>query len=403
MSWRIIPGDVREGLRSLEAGSVQCVVTSPPYFGLRDYGIAGQIGMEATPQEFVCTLVEVFREVRRVLRDDGVCFVNLGDSYAGSGKGPSNSLQPDASQLGARNTGQFASGQAPTQWQPIARGLKAKDLCLIPERFAIAMQEDGWYVRSRIAWCKTACMPESVTDRPTNAWEHIWLFTKSRTYFWDQDAVRVESAPSSLRRDGLQKTPSPKELMREEAGYQPGLSGAYGQGRNLWSYWLLGPEPLKDEHYAAYPTEIPRLAISAGTSERGCCPTCGAPWRRTVERTAETYNTKEGVAQALRNAGATSGGTERDTLGVTDQVVRSTTGWQPACTCPNHEPVPCTVLDPFVGSGTTLLVAERLGRNSIGIELSPTYVELARKRINGDAPLWNVAAEVSTASADGRG
>ncbi len=414
MSWRVIQADVREGLAQLDAGSVQCVITSPPYFGLRNYGVDGQLGMEATPQAFVCALVEVFREVRRVLRDDGVCFVNLGDSYA-SGSNGSNYPQSSEEFL-VRNTRQARKSTlgGSTGTLGMARnkgasadGLKPKDLCLIPERFALAMQDDGWWVRSRIAWCKTAPMPESVTDRPTNAWEHIWLFTKNRRYYWDADAVRVPMATEPHGRGG-DPNGATVAVYQSPGAVSRDTDRPWGSttGRNLWSYWVIGPEPTKEAHFATFPTEIPRIAISAGTSERGCCPTCGAPWRRVVERGPGLPRERD----ELRNVppGSTSDG--RDTISGGALLARRAEhphqdlGWQPSCSCPDHEPTPCTVLDPFAGSGTTLLVAERLGRDSIGIELSPTYVELARKRINGDAPLWNVAAEVSaTTSADGRG
>jgi len=400
LTWQMINADVREGLAQLDAGSVQCVITSPPYFGLRNYGVDGQIGMEATPQAFVCALVEVFRDVRRVLRDDGVCFVNLGDSYAGSGKGPT-----DASQIGKQFTGVsskstlagYTSENVKIRQQVLGsggrvEGLKPKDLCLIPERFALAMQDDGWWVRSRIAWCKTACMPESVTDRPTNAWEHIWLFTKKSRYYWDQEAVRVPLASDNLIRTAV------NGLGNGELGAGSRNGSPQTSGRNLWNYWFLGPEPYADAHFATFPTEIPRLAISAGTSERGCCPTCGAPWRRV---TASENLTKRPVGGKLAEL-VTAGSRQDGNLFMGNPVV-TTTGWSLSCSCPEQTPVPCQVLDPFAGSGTTLLVAERLGRDSIGIELNPTYVELARKRITGDAPLFNVAAEVRAAGADGRG
>lgn len=448
-SWHVECADVRAGLAMIPDRSVHVVCTSPPYWGLRAYGTnpqvwggdplcehswgepvrpgnynwaehiqadgnldkghqkaanaqrtavcqrcgawRGELGWEPTPDLFVAHLVEVFREVRRVMRNDATLWLNIGDSYAGSGKGPSNSLQPEASQLGKRNTSQFASGQAPTQWTSVPRGLKPKDLCLVPERLAIALQEDGWWIRSRIAWCKTSAMPESVTDRPTSAWEHIWLLTKSRTYYYDVDAVRQPQQSIGQRHEG-------------RSGYRNGHETSYGfdhrelnpLGANLRNYWLLGPEPLKEQHYAAYPSAIPERAILAGTSACGVCPSCGAPWRRVVECSGESTSDRarenghtdranaypEGVAQNLDFAGSHSKLPPRE---------RETTGWEPVCTCPPADPALALVLDPFVGSGTTVIEALRHGRRAIGLELNPTYADMARRRIIEDAPLLNGA------------
>ena len=221
----ILVGDVIEKLETLEPQSVQTCVTSPPYWGLRDYGVEGQLGLEKTPQEFVANMVEVFRGVRRVLRDDGTCWLNIGDSYAQSEirnrNGNTKYLdRPD-----------FAAGTNQSG-RKLNHGLKPKDLCLIPERLAIALQDDGWWIRSRIAWCKKSSMPESVTDRPTSAWEHIWLLTKSARYYYDAEAVKTSN------------------------------------GANLRNYWVLGPEPYPEAHFATFPSEIPRRCIKAGSRPR---------------------------------------------------------------------------------------------------------------------------------------
>ena len=173
MTVRIITADVVDGLAQLPDGSVHCCVTSPPYFGLRDYGMPGQIGLEATPAAFVARLVEVFRHVRRVLRDDATCWLNMGDSYASAWAMPG----------GRRNVagqGSLENGKRDARPNRLVEGLKEKDLMLIPERLAIALQEDGWYIRARIIWHKPNPMPESVTDRPTKSHEHIWLMSKHR-------------------------------------------------------------------------------------------------------------------------------------------------------------------------------------------------------------------------------
>ena len=195
----IHPGDCRDVLPTLEAGSVQCVVTSPPYFGLRDYGGDGQIGLEPTPDAYIQTMVEVFREVRRVLRDDGCVFLNLGDSYAAGKTGRDDNDAATRANMDRHGHG----GGVKLQAKGKPAGLKPKDLCMIPARVALALQADGWYLRSDIIWAKGlsfcpaysgSVMPESVTDRPTTSHEHVFLLTKQARYFYDAEAVREAGA-----------------------------------------------------------------------------------------------------------------------------------------------------------------------------------------------------------------
>ena len=284
MTYKIIEGDVVEALKGLPEASVQCCVTSPPYWGLRDYGVEGQIGLEDTPQAYVERMVDVFKGVKRVLRDDGTMWLNVG--------------VPD--------------------------GLKPKDLCLIPYRLILALQDDGWWVRSQIVWAKKSAMPESVKDRPTSAWEPIFLLSKSQKYYYDKQAVMV---PAKYGEAHARKSTSwgtdrkhPNKANVEDYAFKGDNSttsrmtdGSYGS--NLRNVWHLGPEPCKEAHFATFPTEIPRRAILAGA--------------------------KKGD----------------------------------------------TVLDPFAGSGTTLMVAEQLGRDSIGIELNPEYAAMAEMRIQKGLPL----------------
>lgn len=196
---RILEGDCREVLRTLPDASVQCVVTSPPYYGLRDYGVAGQLGLEATPDAYIATMVEVFREVRRVLRPDGTCWVNMGDSYASGTKGSGGTGKSTLMMDGREEMKRIATADrsnAAAKFEPRRfdmGGAKPKDLLMMPARLALALQADGWWLRSDIIWAKPNPMPESVTDRPTNAHEHIFLLTKSARYFYDADAVREEA------------------------------------------------------------------------------------------------------------------------------------------------------------------------------------------------------------------
>ena len=301
--------------------SVDCVVTSPPYWGLRDYGVTGQIGDEATHGEYVAHMVEVFREVWRVLKPEGTLWLNLGDSYAGSGKGPS--VRPEQHMPGA------------TRKPP--PGIKPKDLVGIPWRVAFALQDDGWWLRSDIIWSKPNPMPESVTDRPTRAHEYLFLLTKSARYHYDSDAIRE---PAEWARWGKQTvvkgTPgtgswigqrSKEELHeraratdkqrghgRRHAGFNDRWDAMtreeqWAMGRNKRDVWEIATRPYAEAHFATFPEALVDPCILAG------CPVGGL------------------------------------------------------------------VLDPFIGSGTVAAVAQRLGRRAVGVDLNEAYLQLASKRV----------------------
>jgi len=370
---RIIVSDVLAGLAQLADQSVHCCVTSPPYWGLRDYGVEGQIGLEPTPEAFVARMVEVFAAVRRVLRDDATLWLNLGDSYASAPAG--NKTFNHGAIFDGRDMSGHQSGRTRST---ITGGMKPKDLCMMPWRVALALQADGWYLRSVIVWHKRSPMPESVTDRPTSSWEPIFLLAKSERYFYDAEAVAEPSAqPERVGTvETTFSTSDPGSSLRTDTGRSV-VRGATRNQRNVWS---LGPEPYPEAHFATFPSEIPRRAIKAGTSERGCCPECGAGWVRRVEKT--TVNTRPGNTAKYRDdeAGYQGHETKAGLLYRPETSVK-TLGWEPGCTCPAAEPVPAVVLDPFLGSGTTIAVARELGRRGIGIELNPAYAELARIRI----------------------
>lgn len=420
-SWHIEQADALEGLRSLPDDCVQCCVTSPPYWGLRNYGIDGQLGLEPTPGEYIAGMTAVFLELQRVLRVDGTLWLNMGDCYAGSGKGQNADGTPNAgaSKQGTnrgtmtgglpkftgvskkstlRMDGRKHQGPYPEEkrLQPImgggssVRGVPPKSLLGMPWRLAFALQDAGWLLRAEIIWAKPAPMPESVTDRPTRAHEQIFLFANSSRYFYDAAAIREQQVSDHPSGNGFKRP--------ERLSYGRGF-GARGSddewfpsdtGRNARTVWTIGPEPFSEAHFATFPTELPRRCIAAGTSEHGCCPTCGAPWRRCVDYKPMPLEIKAQFEAARKRSADDQGRTDGFTTrkpNYTREVIGET--WAPACECLAGDPVPCVVLDPFVGSGTTVMVARRLGRRGIGLELSPTYAEMARRRVSEDQPMFN--------------
>ncbi len=324
MSWRIENGDALATLQGLEPSSIQCCVTSPPYWGLRDYGADGQLGLEETPEKYVAGMVEVFREVRRVLRDDGTLWLNLGDSYAGSwgnqGRKPERGIQRaiNGDMKTPVHDGRYPSKSSNTGTIPEGSGLKPKDLCGIPWRVAFALQADGWYLRSDIIWHKPNPMPESVTDRPTKAHEYLFLMTKSARYFYDADAIRE---PHSRLWDESNGAPGKTGYQDHTpiSGGTPMTSLPNPKGRNRRTIWTVSTRPYPGAHFAVMPPDLVEPCIKAGT--------------------------KMGDL----------------------------------------------VLDPFSGAGTVGVVATRLKRSYVGIELNPEYAAMSRRRIESDAPLFNRA------------
>lgn len=313
MTVRILHGDCRALLPTLPDGSVHCCVTSPPYFGLRDYGHAEQIGLEPTPDEFVAVLVDVFREVRRVLRDDGTLWLNLGDSYCGAGYSNHTLERNGAAQR--ENGGKQAHGTTRLQ------GLKSKDLIGIPWRVAFALQSDGWYLRQDIIWHKPNPMPESMRDRCTKAHEYVFLLSKSPTYYCDMEAIAEPAiGPAGGNVKPARSFEHDPVKHRTKAGLVAAQTRAREAGgyetRNKRSVWTIVTQPYSEAHFATMAPELAENCIKAG------CPIGG------------------------------------------------------------------TVLDPFGGAGTTGLVADRLQRSAILIELNATYADMARTRVTDDAPLF---------------
>lgn len=339
MTVRLLIGDVRERLRELADESVNCVVTSPPYWRQRDYGNPAQMGLETTPEEYIAGMVEVFSEVRRLLRKDGVCWINIGDKWAASGVGGGGSFMEGRAEA-------WAHAKNAKGWRSPPAGYKDKDLIGIPFMLAFAMRAGGWYWRQCNIWGKPNGMPESVSDRSTIGHEYVLQFTKKNDYWFDAEAVRtapaastetrlrqdVESQAGSERANGGAKTNGPMKAVGRKSDKQRGhlrrhqgfndrwdamkRAEQIADGANLRSVWWISPAQFREGHYAVMPDKLAEICILAG------CPKGGM------------------------------------------------------------------VLDPFGGAGTTGLIADRLGRNAILIELNPEYAAIARRRIEGDAPMF---------------
>jgi DNA modification methylase len=473
----ILHGNALDVLRTLPENSVHCVVTSPPYWSLRDYGVLptiwggnplcshawesagtregygskkkwqhsmtnavdangrgepregdkrarrredggwteieqgqfctacsawrGCLGLEPTPELYIEHLVQVFTEVRRVLRHDGTAWLNIGDCYTAGGRGGdtgksglegSTRHQDESKRVASRRSFRRDRAAVGTVKHIAAPGLKPKDLVMIPARVALALQASGWYLRSDIVWAKTNPMPESTRDRPTKSHEYVFLLAKREQYFYDAEAIRE---------DLTQTRPSGNKT-RKYRGERGGVSGRASRqahavpwtptsGRNRRSVWTIATAPFKGAHFATFPPRLVEPCILAGTSAHGCCSACGAPFTRVLKLGKPLRAQQEAcggdakgryTGKATKNYAAAGA---QDPSAVKARVLegmreRITAGWKPTCRHTLRELEPCTVLDPFAGTGTTGLVAARHGRTFIGIELNADYIALAEQR-----------------------
>ena len=340
---RIICGDCLEVLKQLPDESVNCCITSPPYWALRDYGVEGQLGLEPTFQEYLDKLIIIFDEVKRVLRKDGTCWVVLGDTYGGFRKGSNIKFK--------------------------AQGL---DKCLlqIPARFAIMMIDRGWRLRNEIIWQRPNNIPSSVRDRFTMDYEKVYFFTKNKKYWFTQQFE--EYAESSKSR---MKYPRYNKNSKGASGQYAVVNDTYkiNYGRNKRCVWSISTKPFKGPHYAVFPSDLIEPMIKAGCPEF-ICKKCGRPRDVIIQKTVvDQKNKKPYTAETSwirHGTGATTLGSTNvyEVTGLTDCGCNS--GWDKGI-----------VLDPFIGSGTTGLVAKQLGRDFIGIELNPDYCKLAEERL----------------------
>jgi site-specific DNA-methyltransferase (adenine-specific) len=334
-------GDCREVLKSLPDNFVHGIVTSPPYYRLRRYlppdhpDKDKEIGQEQTPEDYIHNLVEIFREVKRVLRDDGTLFINIKDCYD-----------------------------------------KNNELRGIPWKLAFALKDDGWKLIQEIIWEKPNCLPESVTKRCTSSHESIFLFAKSKKYYFDHEAIKE---PLTRPEEGLRKTPAvfggrdkftqAKEQSRLHSG-NPYLGTSDGK-RNKRSVWHISTVAYKAAHFACFPPKLAENCLKAGTSEKGVCSVCGSPFKRVIEKTGEfqrRWSTNNADGSPYNKQGSL-------------QNVYQTVDWQPSCSC-DADISPAMVLDPFGGSGTVGQVCNQLGRDAVLIELNPEYKHLIEERIN---------------------
>ena len=370
MSIKILQGSCLETLSSLEEKSVNTCVTSPPYWGLRDYGNGDQLGQEETPEKFVDNLVNVFREVRRVLREDGTVWLNLGDSYCGTGhKGDTKDMFISGGK--ARNGQSFALNNK-------VEGLKSKDLIGIPWRVAFALQADGWYLRQDIIWHKPNPMPESVQDRCTKSHEYIFLLSKSPKYYYDIEAIKEETLTQDNQNRDRDKTKLNNTPGRTK---MEGLKTNNYETRNKRSVWSISTKPYKEAHFATYPPELIKPCILAGCPEKVCVK-CGTPYQRITSRKSDQLRVDNSTLDRFGNGKA---GVHRKIGGQYQKWLNenplTTVGWEKQCNCETNETKSGTVLDPFGGSGTTAQVSNNLNRNAILCELNPEYVEIAKDRL----------------------
>lgn len=458
MTVRILTGDVFAKLAELPDDHFDVVCTSPPYWGLRRYIPDGsplkkfEIGLEPTLGEHLDVMVRVFREVRRVMKPTATLWLNYGDCYASAPNGRS-----------AADTKAVGNDDRTFRDKPfstVGGTLKPKDLCMVPNRLAIALQDDGWWVRSEIIWGKKNPMPDSSGRyRPSTAHEKIFLLTKTGKSFYDSEAVRVvragdednngspgseadaeprlrstrgnkrikmpdnwdtgDGAHGSIHRNGREKgqyVDKQRGHSRRHQGFndrsdQMERKEQVANGRLLRNYepaplsvWPMATAPFTGAHFATFPPELVERCLTAGPCEKGCCPRCGAPWRRVVlagepDRDWQTacgsdasggYDgqaTKDFAAGGAQDASAVKA---RILAGM---VERKTIGWEPVCKCATHKPIPARVLDPFGGAGTVGLVADRMGLNCTLIELNPASVAIAEDRLTADAGMF---AQVTT-------
>lgn len=434
---KIYQTDCLSGLKLLPDNSVDCCVTSPPYFNQRNYGTAEwiggdekckheqlptllnrnqnknkketvegcvvykdecsicgaikkdkQIGLETTLQEYIDNLVEIFEEVKRVLKPTGQLWLNIGDTYSNFKSGKIIEQTISANKKVRAIDAEDAHHRNPELLKK--QGFKNKDLMMVPARLAIALQESGWYLRNDIIWAKAtsgmerngSCMPESVKDRFVSAHEHIFLLTKNDRYFFDAHAVKEPINEDSILRS---KRGFLTNKLTDINGNFENRSHEYIESglANMRNVWRINLQPgSSGEHIAGYPEKLVEPCVKAGTSEYGCCKDCGKPYDRILEKTHDLNVSWAPGTRDYHKLEISKGRHGGTSSFLTDTVQQfKSSGWQKTCKCETDEIVPAIVLDPFMGSGTTAFTSLKLGRKFIGFELNENYIKFANERI----------------------
>lgn len=365
----IIVDDVMSALAGIADNTFDCVPTSVPYWGQRDYGFEGQIGLEDTVGEHIQKLIEVFREVRRVLKPTGVVWLNYGDNFASAVNGRSAADTKLTGKDDRTHRDKPLSGVGDTG--TVFGAIKEKDLIAMPWMLALALRADGWYLRQCCIWSKPNPKPESTKDRPATSHEYVFMLTKSPRYYFDMEAVK-EPTTKNGEPNGNAK-------------------------RNLRSVWTINVQPFPGAHFATFPERLVEICISSSCSEGGCCATCGLPVRRVTakgepdkewQKACGGDDNGEYSGQSTKDYAAARAESASDLKRriLAGMVTRTTVGWKRSCECPPYANVRPLVLDPFGGSGTVGLVANKLGCDAVLIEANSEYAEIALRRIN-EAPL----------------
>jgi DNA modification methylase len=386
---KILQGNCIDKIKELDDNSIDCVVSSPPYFGLRDYGVDGQFGLEKTYHDYLANTVKVFETFKPKLKDTATIWWNVGDSY--HNYRPTNNKQgmykkpdyPKQSIAGNRQDLPKHSLKRNQRYQEI----KEKDLMMMPNRVAIALQDAGWYIRSEIIWHKPNPMPESVRDRPTSCHEKIWLITKSKKYYYDSDAIREPTTDSYKGKRGLvKKRNKTQSAMQDRVFNTPYHPSNTKNKRNVWT---ITTKPFKDAHFATFPKDLIEPCIKAGCPEKVCVE-CGFPYISNYKRTDNNKNFIQTKGKDTPNI--KKGGVRLNENGTTPHFNPPTIEFlnlKKNCNCKTDEFKSGVVLDPFGGSGTTGIVAALNNRNAILIELNQNYIDIANKRIDKEVGLFS--------------
>lgn len=393
---KIYNADCLEGMKQLPPNFIDCCITSPPYWALRDYGVDGQLGLEPTFEQYINQLCDIFDEVKRVLKDEGTCWVNLGDTYSGSCQGASKKTKERIEEgkienLGSAQTYLKKYGHALTQKPPSAKtSVPDKSLCMIPFRFAIEMVNRGWILRNTIIWHKPNCMPSSAKDRFTVDFEYLFFFTKSNKYWFETQYEPYQQSTFLRAQYGIKS-------LKMATGIHGGMTienqkKAFKKiregkkiGRIKRAVWRIPTRPFKGSHFATYPENLVETPIKSGCPEY-ICQKCGTPRTKIYEgKSEQAFNIRIQDVKKGKIKYFDRKATQKEINEYKDQTHYAGEGIKfkgyTDCGC-QADFKPGIVLDPFMGAGTTAIVAKRLGRNFVGFELNPKYVEIANKRLS---------------------